>query len=419
MNYIEFRDPVHGFIKVTPLELKIIDSAPFQRLRNIKQLAMTSQVYHGAVHTRFGHSLGVMHLVTRAFESVISKNPRFLSFKKQKWYKQILRILALTHDLGHSPFSHATEKLIPGQEHVKFTLKIIKETCIGDCINEIGQEFSKKHGEEYRITPELICDIFCGDEAGENSEFVFLYSFIDSEIDCDRMDYLLRDSLYCGVNYGRFDLERLISRLTVYLDGTIPRLAIEPGGIQAFEEFVLARYFMFFQVYFHRTRRYFDLVLCDALEKILPNNSFPSEIEEYLKWDDNRVIQAIRDNADDECCKKLIERVVYTKVLETKTHDWGEDIKVFEQEKENLFNKFGEENFIFDDATIKVSHKIPQKTYRESEAAILIFDKTKNSISTISEKSFIISSLIEKIDIKRLYVNNDKRNEVIEYLKKA
>ena len=106
----KFRDPIHGFIEVTDEEKRIIDSGPFRRLRNIKQLATTNLVYHGAEHTRFGHSLGVMHLVTQTFDAVMQKNPNLFSKKANEnykiclYYRQILRLIALCHDLGHAPF---------------------------------------------------------------------------------------------------------------------------------------------------------------------------------------------------------------------------------------------------------------------------------------------------------------------------
>ena len=140
----QFRDPVHGFIEVSEDELKIINSAPFQRLRNIHQLATTYLVYHGAEHTRFGHSVGVMHLTSRVFDSVMAKNPNLFSDddeineRKIAWYRQILRLIGLTHDLGHAPFSHASEDLFEaGKEHEDFTKLIILETEIADYIREI------------------------------------------------------------------------------------------------------------------------------------------------------------------------------------------------------------------------------------------------------------------------------------------
>ena len=231
----KFRDPVHGFIEVSALERELIDSEPFQRLRNIKQLAMTYLVFHGAEHTRFGHSIGVMHMVTRAFKSAVKNGKPDWTEAKIAFYRQLLRLIALTHDLGHAPFSHAAESVFPvGMEHEDFTRKIVLETEIRDIIDKIGDAFQKEYGSEYQITPELICDIYQGKNPGPNMEYIFLKSFMDSEMDCDKMDYLLRDALYCGVNYGKYDVERLISCLTVYQNDGFPRLAIRSGGVQAF-----------------------------------------------------------------------------------------------------------------------------------------------------------------------------------------
>lgn len=417
--YIRYRDPVHGFIEVTPLENKIIDSPPFQRLRYIKQLAFSYLVYHGAEHTRFGHSLGVMHLATKAFQSVVRKNPDFLSDQKKAWYEQILRIIALTHDLGHAPFSHASEAVFPGKlKHEDYTEKVIKETCIADYIREIGEEFVKQHGPEFDITPELICDIYNGREAGENSEFVFLKSFIDSELDCDKMDYLLRDSLYCGVNYGKFDVDRLISCLTVYLQKGIPRLAIEGGGVQAFEEFVLARYFMYVQVYFHRTRRFFDIIFARALEKILPNGTYPDFVDEYVNWDDNRVLQLIKKRFDVADCQRIVQRSVFPVILESIPHPQSGDKRYFESQKKLLINEFGAQFFIEDSSAEKMPHKIPMKVDIEDEKAIPIIRKTLDQTSTISEESYIIANLTEMINIERLYVAQEIREEAFAYREK-
>lgn len=414
-----YRDPIHGFIEVSDLENKIIDSLPLQRLRNIKQLAMTYMVYHGAEHTRFGHSLGVMFLVTKAFSAVAQKKDIYsFSEEKKAWYLQILRLIALTHDLGHAPFSHASESVFPnGLEHEDFTEKIVKETCIADYINEIGESFCKKYGEQYNITPDLICDIYMGRNPGERSEFSFLKSFMDSELDCDKMDYLLRDSVFCGVNYGRYDVERLISSLTIYVQNECPRLAISDGGVQAFEEFVLARYFMFIQVYFHRTRRFFDIMLCEALKSVLPNGTYPEDTEEYLKWDDARVIQEINKKTDSEPCRNIIHRIVYPRVLHTKTHPYQADKREFRLIRNQLYKQFGAENFIEDFSAGKMPHKIPIKTEISDEKAIVIIDQSSGKRSTISENSHIIESLTDKIDILRLYVKPELKSEVTGVIK--
>lgn len=401
----KYRDPIHGFIEVRRLENEIINSKPFQRLRNIKQLAMTYYIYHGAEHTRFGHSLGVMHLVTKAFKSAVSGYDAEFPEAKRAWYEQILRLIALTHDIGHAPFSHASESVFPeGIEHEDFTVKIITETEIADIINEIGKEFVEKYGEEFNITPKLICDIYMGKDSGPNSEYTFIKSFMDSELDCDKMDYLLRDSYYCGVKYGLYDVDRLIESFTICYTNNVPRLAIKNGGVQAFEEFVLARYFMFIQVYFHRTRRYFDLMLGRALKSVLPDGTYPSEVSEYLQWDDCRVIQLMKQNElANESCKNIIQRIVYPRVCYTKTHPLDADIREFKRSCRDIETKIGKENLIIDSSAGKMPHKIPMRIEVDDEKAIVIYDKESNKKTTIAEESSIIHSLSEKINIQRAY----------------
>ncbi len=420
MSGDKYRDPIHGFIGVSEYENQIINSKPFQRLKNIKQLAMTYYVYHGAEHTRFGHSLGVMHLVTRAYDSAIEGFKERFPEPKREWQRQILRLIALTHDIGHAPFSHASESVFPiGIEHEDFTVEIVTKTEISAIISKIGAEFVKKYGKEYNITAQLICDIYMGKITGSNSEFTFLKSFMDSELDCDKMDYLLRDSYYCGVKYGTYDVERLLSSFTICYKDDIPRLAIKRGGIQAFEEFVLARYFMFIQVYFHRTRRYFDIMLGTALQNVLPNGKYPSNVEEYLKWDDCRVIQLLKEHENDnQACFNIINRVVYPRVAYTKAHPGEADKREFRRNVRELKEKVGEEYFIEDVSAGKMPHKIPMRIEVDDEKAIVIYDDKDGRKTTISEESAIIKSLCEKIDIMSLYCIPEKSQEALEYMKK-
>lgn len=408
-----FRDPIHGFIPVRPLEKKIIDSQPFQRLRHIKQLSLTYLVYHGAEHTRFGHSIGVMHLVSRAFQAVVNNRPDLFSKEQKEWYEQILRLMALTHDLGHAPFSHGSEAVFPNNlSHEDFTEEIIMKTEIGDFIHEIGQEFVEKYDEEYNITPELICSIYRGRNIS-NPDFIFLKKFLDSELDCDKMDYLLRDSYYCGVNYGRYDLERLVSMLTVYKeDNNNLYLAIKKGGLCAFEEFVLARYFMFIQVYFHRTRRFLDKMLVEFLRQNLSDGKYPDEVGEYLTWNDNTVWRLIRDAQDkDEYANRLMNRRIMKCVYESPTHSEHIDQNIFNYIKNVLGEKIGKDNFIYDSAD-KLAHKIPLKHTIDSEQDIpeqaipIILDHTKTP-GTISTESGVIKNMTEPINIWRIYAKEE------------
>lgn len=420
----QFRDPVHGFIDVSDDELKIINSAPFQRLRNIHQLATTYLVYHGAEHTRFGHSIGVMHLTSRVFDSVTQKVPNLFSEDedenacKMAWYRQLLRLIGLTHDLGHAPFSHASEELFEnGRQHEDYTKDIICGTEIAGYIREIGDKFAAKYGAYYNITPELVWMIYEGKDVSNEEfivpDFLFLKSFMDGELDCDKMDYLLRDSLYCGVTYGKYDLDRFVATLTARKGENQLQLAIERGGIQAFEEFVLARYFMFIQVYFHKTRRYLDKALVKSLKALLPNGKYPEDIREYLKWDDVRILSLIAESEDSDVVA-FRNRKVMTCVLESKAHSARAD-------KTNVKIVFNMLQAIYGDRVLydsvdKAAHKLrpilvgPQD---DSGKGIMVLDEKTGKMENIMEESIILESIITHISISRIYADKEIVDEVL------
>lgn len=426
----QFRDPIHGFIEVSEQELKIINSAPFQRLRNIRQLATTYLVYHGAEHTRFGHSLGVMHLTSRVFDSIVQKNPLLFSDdveqneKKIDFYRQILRLIGLTHDLGHAPFSHASEELFDkSRKHEDYTKEILFNTEISEYINEIGNIYKEKYGDDYDITPELIWMIYDGKDVTNEKfimpDFLFLKSFMDGELDCDKMDYLLRDSHYCGVTYGKYDLNRFVSTLTVYKDtrDNTLQIAIERGGIQALEEFILARYFMFIQVYFHKTRRFLDKTLVDSLSELLPNGKYPTDINEYLTWTDNKVLSLI-SNSESNTVQLFKSRIVKTCVYETTAHANKSDNSKFRIILKLLTNEYGDK--IVSDSVDKEAHKLLPtllSSKDDSGKGIMIIDDATKEVTNIMDESIILGSIVQPISIKRIYAEKSISQKVIEKIK--
>ena len=442
-----FRDPVHGFIYVSKEEQKIIDSAPFQRLRNIRQLATTYLVYHGAEHTRFGHSLGVMHLVTRTFNSVVSNTPNLFRENTEEndlvatWYRQILRLIALTHDLGHPPFSHAAEELFAeGIEHEQYTKMIIEETEISSYITEIGRTLHETLANRMNvstdeliikynirpITPQLVWMIYGEKPKVHDPEyiwpdFVFLKSFMDGELDCDKMDYLLRDARYCGVTYGKYDLDRFISTLTVHTskDEKVMQLAITSGGIQAFEEFVLARYFMFVQVYFHKSRRHFDRLLILGLKEILPDGKFPDKIMEYLKWDDVRAICEMRCSGGSSS-QKFLRRQAMECVYESPVHSNNSEKKLSRILLDNVKSKFPNNEFQYDDVD-KKAHKLLPSMYSaddDSGAGVKVIDRHTKEVRNVMDCSLILKGMIDKIFICRIYADGEAVGGIKEYMSK-
>lgn len=264
---MEIRDPIYGFIHLDKYEKKFINLPVFQRLRYIHQLSLTYLIYPGATHTRFEHSLGVMHIATLIYDTLRKKND-FSIFNKSEdelnYYRTVLRHAALCHDIGHLPFSHTGEELLPPKKskHEYLTIDFIN-------ISEIIKLFNSKKPP---IDKEDVIKVAVGPKYYKNTNFsdfeIILSDIITSDIfGADRIDYLLRDSYYCGVEYGKFDYLRLLETITIVPEHPCndmpqqPMLGIEDGGIHTIEGLILAHYFMYTQVYYHKIRRVYDLHL--------------------------------------------------------------------------------------------------------------------------------------------------------------
>lgn len=322
----EIRCPVHGFVILNDWEREIVSHPVFQRLRRIRQLAWTEYVYPGATHTRFEHSLGVMHIATKLYEAVVERQRAVLvselSFNDDGLGrdKQLVRLAALLHDVGHTPFSHAAEELMPDDpngkkyEHERYSASLIRHR-LRDVIE--NHPMSRNYGFKADDVAALI------EGSATAKQSLFWREIVSGQMDADRMDYLLRDSLHCGVGYGRFDLHRLVSTVDVAVqaDAGSPRLGISEGGWHAAESLVLARYLMFTQVYFHKTRVAYDAHLKGALAEMLPDRRFPSpeasDLDEFLRWDDWRVLGLLGGGQGGEHGERLRNRNHYRQVFHT------------------------------------------------------------------------------------------------------
>lgn len=238
------RDPVHSYIQVDEQIIWDLINAPeFQRLRRIHQLGGTFQVYHGAEHSRFSHSLGVYELVRQMVE-------RIKGLREALSEQEYIALLCsgLLHDIGHGPFSHAFES-VTAVNHEVFTERIIlEESRIHQILVEADPDL-----------PKIVADII-----GHRHERELLTQIISSQLDADRMDYLLRDSYETGVSYGEFDLYRILRTMRIVED----RLVVKESGIHAIEDYIMARYQMYWQVYLHPTSRSFEVLLHAAFSRM-------------------------------------------------------------------------------------------------------------------------------------------------------
>ncbi len=373
--YHEIRDPVHVFIKLDNDERKILDSYQFQRLRHIHQLAMSYLVYPGATHRRFEHSLGVMELAGRVFDVITNEVnihgkvreiiDEVSEKNKIEYWRRVVRMAALCHDLGHLPFSHAAEKeLLPdGWDHERLTIEIIR----GKGMKKVWDELS------IPIRVEDIIKLAVGPKKYKSTnltdwEAILSEIIIGDAFGVDRIDYLLRDSYHAGVAYGKFDHYRLIDTLRILPkttgedSGSIePVLGVEEGGLHSAEALLFARYFMYTQVYFHPVRRIYDIHLKDFLIEWLPGGKFTINIEELLPMTDNEVLAALlaasraENHKGHDAARRIVKRRHYRKLYEKNPEDLrinpGAGRRVFDE----LCSRYGAAAVRLDSYTAKNS----------------------------------------------------------------
>jgi len=323
----EIRCPIYGFIPIDAWEREIISVPAFQRLRRIRQLAWTDYVYPGAMHTRFEHSLGVMHMATQLYDSVVTRSWPVLQAELGyndaggERTRKLVRLAALLHDVGHGPFSHGVEDLAPPiadgtrpYRHEEYSTAVIRRD-----FKEVIENHLENSNYHFRVE-EITGLIEGGVKAGRAALWQDL---ISGQLDADRMDYLLRDSYHAGVEYGRYDWRRIVATIQVVPDpeSGAPKLGVAEDGRHAAEAMIIARYMMFNQVYFHKTRVILDYHLREAIKTMLPDGRFPPPSDDglagYLGWDDWRVLGKLSNGEGGDHGRRLRERDFYRLVWET------------------------------------------------------------------------------------------------------
>jgi uncharacterized protein len=329
LSALSLRDPVHGFIRADALEAALVSSRPFQRLRFIHQLGLSHLVFPGAEHSRFSHALGAMELAGRVYDSLAAKSGGRLPAGPRARERRLVRAAALLHDIGHAPYSHSAEVFFEGGiDHEEMTRRLL-------ALPEVEAAF-ESHGDG--LVPADVARLLAGEsEVGHDQ---LLSEIISSELDVDKMDYLLRDSLYCGVRYGHYDLDRLLDTI-VPIEATAGgawSIGVEEGGVHALEALVLARYYMFTQVYFNVTSKALELHLGEWMREGALR--WPADPEAFLAQDDLTVLTALRRSPSPHA-RALVDRAHFALTYQTREHLSASERERFEGLVAQLHRRFG------------------------------------------------------------------------------
>ena len=375
------RDPVHGYIRV---ELKVIwdciNSAWFQRLRRIRQLGGANMVYHCAEHTRFSHSLGVYEGVRR----MVSEVPDIVAALSER-DKVVVMAAGLLHDLGHGPYSHAFES-VTNTAHEEYSCRIIEEdTEVTRILNNAAPGMAKEVADVIRHT-------------GRNP---LLSQIVSSQLDADRMDYLLRDAYFTGTKYGEFDMERILRTLRIE-NGR--QLVVKQSGVYAVENYIMSRYHMYWQVYYHPTARSFECVLHALFRRLkelyaddpskligifhpLVKNG-PIGLDEYFRLDESSCGYAFDELArhEDPIVRDLAERIRDRRLFE---YADSTPEKIAQVEKKLAEAGLPAEYYLGRDS-VEQNPYVPYTGSQDSRIWIRMKD---GSISELSDASTIVYSL--------------------------
>ena len=399
MAHLDIIDPIHDFVRVYDNELKIIDTPIFQRLRRIRQLSGAHLIYPGAQHTRFEHSLGVMHIASMAGQALAEKG--VVSSDDI----QNLRLASLLHDIGHGPFSHLFEEIFEEKRkisHEDLGRDIILKTEIGDIISKNG--FDKK----------LITKLAFGD-----SKLQFMNEIISGVLSADMMDYLLRDGYFTGAEHAKIDHHRLTHSLDVYKN----KLALDKSALVNFETMMISRYQMFKAVYFHKTVRAGEVMLLEAMDLAEGELGLSSmNLDEYLQLSDDVILAKLLNlpehNSKLKASKKIatnyLNRNLFKSVFETTLTGKAITKKRMHELREEISKKSKIDiNEIFVDSSNTPS--IPLSASKKESKSIILLENDGNKTTAkeiLISQIKLVSAMSGFMKILRVYTPAKNRKKV-------
>ncbi|WP_047150737.1 HD domain-containing protein [Aneurinibacillus tyrosinisolvens] len=386
-----FKDPVHRYVHVREkLIWDLINAREFQRLRRIRQLGTSYVTFHGAEHSRFNHSLGVYEIMRR----ILVQFSRRIDLPEED--KLLCLSAALLHDIGHGPFSHSFEKVFC-TDHEQWTQRIlVGDTEVNRILRQVSDDF-----------PGKVAAVI-----GKTYENRLIISLVSSQIDADRMDYLLRDTYYTGTNYGSFDIERILRVLRPYDN----RVVVKHSGMHAVEDYIVARYQMYWQVYFHPVTRSAEVILRKIFERVRwlyakgyhfakrPDHFislFEGEIglDDYLALDESVVLFYMGEwsKETDAILCDLCSRFMDRKLFKYVEHDERVANVEWKQEIDELFRSIGIDPAYY--LGVDSPSDLPYDIYRageEDERLPIYLLMPDGSLEELSRRSDIVESISGK-----------------------
>ncbi|MBV9232485.1 MAG: HD domain-containing protein [Candidatus Eremiobacteraeota bacterium] len=383
-------DPVHHFIELSTAEAQLLDLPALQRLRRLRQLGLAYLAFPAAEHSRFSHALGALAMGSRAFDGLCQHARDFFTGDADAAYqRRLVRIALLLHDVGHGPFSHSCEPVL-GIAHEARTRDILALPDVAAAIARADVE-----------TDDVLA-LIVGDRA---SRYPALRELVSGpNLDADRMDYLQRDAYFTGVATGRYDAEQLVASLRILQRDGEPIVGIDRRGVVALESFVMARYMMFASVYFHHTTRMFEHMLHDVLRRLWPDPRKLDSIEEFLAWDDFRVLGAVGDERRAGAAA-LRDRVrAYALAAEFNAE---RDLDAFDACHAALLDRLGEAN-VWADSQSQLLHRLPFGLGQERTVWV---DRPSGAVDA-RQASDVIAKLSGKAYWRKLFIRRTTPDDV-------
>ncbi|OES44861.1 HD domain-containing protein [Domibacillus iocasae] len=387
-----FKDPVHRYVHVRDVVIwDLIGTKEFQRLRRIRQLGTTYFTFHGAEHSRFNHSLGVYEIVRRIVDDIFRGRPEWNAEERL-----VSLCAALLHDVGHGPFSHSFEKVF-GLDHEEYTKRIVLgDTDINRVLSKVSEDF-----------PEQVAAVI-----NKTYPNKLVVSLISSQIDADRMDYLQRDAYYTGVSYGHFDMERILRVIRPRAEQAVFKLS----GMHAVEDYIMSRYQMYWQIYFHPVTRSAEVLLSKTLHraKELYEQSYSfrqkpvhfaslfegdCSLEEYVNLDESVVMFYFHvwQEEEDEILKDLCSRFMNRNLFKYIEFDPAAEQEKY-AELEDLFRKAGidPEYYLVHDSSSDLPYDFYRPGIESERQPIYLLMKDDETLQELSSRSDIVEAISGK-----------------------